>query len=104
MPRCDVAILGAGPYGLATAAHLRQIKGLDVRTFGTPMWFWKDQMPAGMLLRSSWEASNLWDADNKFTLDAYRLASGNHISSPVPLDHFVNYGLWFQERAVPDLD
>jgi lysine/ornithine N-monooxygenase len=101
---CDVVILGAGPYGLAAGSHLRAIKGLDVRVFGDPMWFWKSQMPAGMLLRSSWEASHLSDPNSAFTLDAYRSQSGNHMASPISLEKFVDYGLWFQQRALPDLD
>ena len=36
---CDVVILGAGPYGLAAAAHLGAIKGLESRVFGEPMDF-----------------------------------------------------------------
>ena len=76
MVNLDVVIIGAGPYGLGAGAHLRQIKGLEVRVFGEPMWFWKNQMPAGMLLRSSWEASSLWDPRREFTLDVYQKASG----------------------------
>jgi 2-polyprenyl-6-methoxyphenol hydroxylase-like FAD-dependent oxidoreductase len=56
---CDVAIVGAGPYGLAAASHLRQIKGLSVSIFGEPMRFWRTAMPAGMLLRSAWSARTL---------------------------------------------
>jgi cation diffusion facilitator CzcD-associated flavoprotein CzcO len=100
----DVAILGAGPYGLAAGAHLRQIKGLEVRAFGDPMAFWKNQMPAGMLLRSSWEASTIADPENALTLDVYRSASTNHLSAPVSLERFVEYGLWFQRNSVPGLD
>jgi hypothetical protein len=37
-------------------------------------------------------------------LEAYRAASGNHLSAPVPLDRFVQYGQWYQRQAVPDLD
>src|SRR2546423_995195 len=32
----DVAIIGAGPYGLSVAAHLRG-RGIDHRIFGEPM-------------------------------------------------------------------
>jgi len=66
-----VAILGAGPYGLAAAAHLRRA-GLEPRVFGRPMEFWERQMPTRMLLRSAWEASNIGDPDGRLTLDAYR--------------------------------
>jgi len=36
----EVAILGAGPYGLATAAHLRAVK-IETCVFGEPMEFWE---------------------------------------------------------------
>ena len=35
-PRADAVVIGAGPYGLSTAAHLAAA-GLSVRTFGEPM-------------------------------------------------------------------
>jgi hypothetical protein len=104
MTNCDVTILGAGPYGLAAGAHLQQVRGLDVRIFGEPMWFWKNRMPTGMLLRSSWEASHIADPKSALTLDAYRMVSGNHVSSPVSLERFIDYGLWFQRNAIPNLD
>src|SRR6185369_17203591 len=43
----DIAIIGAGPYGLSLAAHLRD-RGRSFRVFGSPMRFWSDHMPAGM--------------------------------------------------------
>ncbi len=104
MNSCDVAILGAGPYGLAAGAHLRNIKGLDVRVFGEPMDFWKSHMPEGMFLRSPWAASHISDPQASLTMDAFRDASGNHIPKPIPLDRFVEYGLWFQRQAVPEVD
>jgi thioredoxin reductase len=104
MTATDVTILGAGPYGLAAAAHLRRIKGLDVRVFGEPMSFWERNMPVGMILRSNWTATHIADPDHALTLEAYRTASGNHLSAPVSLDRFVQYGQWYQRQAVPDLD
>src|SRR5260370_6746021 len=104
MTRCDVAIIGAGPYGLSAAAHLRAVKGLDVHAFGEPMSFWQRNMPVGMLLRSGWAASHIPYPNQSLTLDAYRAASRNHFSTPVPLDRFVDYGLWYQRQAAPDLD
>ena len=67
---CDVAVVGAGPYGLACAAHLRD--GLDVRLFGEPMSFWTNHMPEGMLLRSPYVASHIADPDRALTLDDYQ--------------------------------
>ena len=101
---CDVAIVGAGPYGLAAASHLRQVKGLCVSIFGEPMRFWRTAMPAGMLLRSAWTASHIADPHSALTLDAYKLISGNHLAAPITLDRFVDYGLWYQRTAVPDVD
>ncbi|PYR23838.1 MAG: hypothetical protein DMF98_17490 [Acidobacteria bacterium] len=93
MPTCDVAIVGAGPYGLSAAAHLRAVKGLEVRVFGEPMSFWERHMPVGMRLRSPWAASHLADP-----------ACGNHLSAPIPLSRFIEYGRWFQHRAVPETE
>ena len=105
MQSLDVVIIGAGPYGLAAAAHLRAVSGLQVRVFGEPMVFWKKHMPAGMFLRSSREASHIADPQGALTLDGYTTASGrNHLPNPIPLDRFVDYGRWFQRQAIPDLD
>ena len=101
---CDVAIVGAGPYGLAAAAHLCAADGLDVRVFGEPMAFWQRQMPVGMLLRSPWEASHISDPRGDLTLDRYEETLGTQIGKPVPLERFVAYGAWFQQHAVPDVD
>jgi hypothetical protein len=104
MMKCDVAVIGAGPYGLSATAHLRTVKGLDVHTFGEPMSFWERNMPTGMLLRSGWAASHIADPNQSLTLDSYRAASGNDFSSPVPLDRFVDYGHWYRSHAVSKLD
>jgi thioredoxin reductase len=104
LPACDVAIVGAGPYGLATAAHLRTDERLDVRVFGEPMSFWSDQMPVGMLLRSPYCACNIADPEKALTLDAYQAANGNGVVPPVPLDRFVDYGRWIQRQVAPDVD
>lgn len=100
----DAIVLGAGPYGLAAGAHLSRIKGFEFRVFGEPMSFWNASMPAGMLLRSSWDASHIADPDGALTLNAYRTVSGNHLSAPVSLERFVQYGLWFQQQALPQLE
>src|ERR1700740_1715157 len=104
MSRCDIAIIGAGPYGLAAAAHLRTVKGLDVHSFGEPMSFWERNMPVGMLLRSGWEASHIADPKQSLKLKAFQAATRQLFSTPVPLDRFVEYGQWYQQRAVPELD
>ena len=96
---CDVAIVGAGPYGLSATAHLRRIEGLNVRVFGEPMDFWKYRMPEGMFLRSPWAGSNLSDPDAQLTLDAFCAQTARRISVPIPLDSFVEYCLWFERES-----
>jgi thioredoxin reductase len=99
----NVAVLGAGPYGLAAAAHL-EAAGLDVCVFGRPMSFWQEHMPAGMLLRSPFMASSISDPDNRRDLAAYHRDRTLPPAAPVPLERFIAYGRWFQERAAPHLD
>ena len=100
---CHVTVIGAGPYGLSSAAYL-QAAGVETRVFGEPMAFWENQMPAGMCLRSNWGASHIADPKQELTLDEYVRQKGNHISKPIPLNRFVEYGRWYQSQAVPDLD
>jgi hypothetical protein len=104
MSTCDVAIIGAGPYGLSAAAHLRTVKGLDARVFGQPMSFWDRQMPRGMLLRSNWTATQIAAPDSCLGIEAFQRASAAKFYMPVPLECFVEYGKWYQGQAVPDLD
>jgi hypothetical protein len=102
MIAAEIAIVGAGPYGLSAAAHLRA-RGADVAIFGQPMSFWKHHMPSRMLLRSPYCASSI-DAPGKMSLDDFQAATGSRVSAPVPLERFVDYGLWFQQQAAPDVD
>jgi thioredoxin reductase len=102
----DVAIIGAGPYGLSLAAHLRAL-GVDFRIFGCPMHTWLTQMPKGMRLKSEGFASSLYDPDSAFTLAHYcRLKAIPYadIGVPVSLDTFISYGLEFQRRFVPEVE
>lgn len=104
MTGCDVVVIGAGPYGLSAAAHLCTIQGLEVRTFGEPMSFWSLSMPAGMFLRSNWTATQIACPRGDLTLEAFQKDAQRSFGMPVPLEQFVEYGLWYQSRAVPDLD
>ena len=106
MKACDVAIIGAGPYGLSIAAHLKAA-GVDFRVFGKPMDMWISHMPKGMHLKSEGFASSLFDPGGSFPLEAYCRQHGlpyRRIGSPVPLDVFSAYGLEFQRRFVPELE
>jgi hypothetical protein len=103
---CEVAIVGAGPYGLSLAAHL-QANEISFRIFGSPMSAWQTRMPAGMYLKSEGCASNLSDPSSSFTLDHFcrdnGLPYGNY-ALPVPLDTFIGYGLAFHSRLVPNVE
>jgi FAD-dependent urate hydroxylase len=102
----DVAIVGAGPYGLSLAAHLRKA-GVSMRHFGQVMSLWRGAMPAGMFLKSQGFASNLSDPDGTHTLAAFCAATGRPYADyglPVPLDTFIAYGQWFTAQLVPDVE
>jgi FAD-dependent urate hydroxylase len=99
----DVAVIGAGPYGLSAGVHVKA-KGMTTCVFGKPMEFWANKMPEGMLLRSPRVASSLSDPDRAFTLEAYEAASKTQPCAPVPLDTFVEYGRWFRHQLGSDLD
>src|SRR5579871_3255959 len=92
MKPCDVAIIGAGPYGLSIAAHLRA-SGVDFRIFGDPMSFWTQHMPTGMKLKSEGFASSLYDPASAFTFVVYckeKSIPYKDIALPVPLKaHFL---------------
>ncbi len=97
-----VAIIGAGPYGLAAAAHLRG-GGATIRMFGPTMSFWSE-MPRGMLLRSPYVASTIGNPTGELSLDAYGTAIGRQITKPVPLADFVEYGRWFAGHFASEHD
>ena len=101
----DVAIIGAGPYGLSIAAHLRQ-HGIRFRIFGIPMQSWRN-MPAGMFLKSEGRASSLSDPNRALTLAHYcatRKMPYRDQAMPISLETFVNYGLTFQQQLVPNVE
>ena len=100
---CEVAVIGAGPYGLSLGAHLNSA-GIETRVFGRPMSFWREHMPKGMKLRSPWAATHIVDPDDLLTLDAYAAVTSLGRPDPLPLADFVRYGEWFQKTALPDLD
>ena len=102
----EVAIVGGGPYGLSIAAHLSAL-GIDFRIFGAPMHAWQAHMPAGMHLKSDGSSSNLSDPNGEFTLKAFCSQSGyehHDTERPVSLECFIQYGLAFQKRFVPQLE
>jgi thioredoxin reductase len=104
--RTDVAIVGAGPYGLSLAAHLESL-GVPYRIFGFPMEFWQTSMPEGMSLKSEGCASSLYEPSESRTLERYCIDRGlpyADLGVPVSLSTFVDYGLDFQRHEVPSLE
>ena len=102
----EVAIIGAGPYGLSLAAHLRDA-GVPFRIFGKPMTTWRNHMPKGMKLKSDGFASNLSAPDRQSTLEAWSAAHGRPYGaqkSPVALEDFVAYAAWFAKTYAPNLE
>ncbi len=99
----DVAVVGAGPYGLSAAAHL-MAQRLKVAIFGKPIFFWRKHMPEGMLLRSYWWATDLSDPYEKYSFQRYFQAKAIYGEDPIPIGTFIDYGLWFQQNAIPTLD
>jgi len=102
-PAVDVVVVGAGPYGLSTAAHLLG-RGLRVAVFGRTLEMWRDHMPKGMLLRSHWWATNLSDPRRDYGFERFFRESKHEKGYPLPIETFIDYGVWFQQRAVPDVD
>lgn len=102
-PRYDAVVVGAGPYGLSAAAHLLG-RGLKVAVFGKILELWRDHMPRGMLLRSHWWATNLSDPRRRCGFARFFGSSDFEKCYPLPRETFVEYALWFQKRAVPNVD
>jgi len=102
----DTVIVGAGPYGLSVAAHLRK-SGISFRIFGRLMDSWLSHMPKGMLLKSDGFASSLSDPNHEFTLRQFCANRGIEYADtglPVALKTFSSYGVAFAERMVPELE
>jgi thioredoxin reductase len=102
----NTVIVGAGPYGLSIAAHLRH-NGLPFRIFGRAMDSWTSHMPKGMMLKSDGFASNISDPNGDFTLGQFCAEKGiayHNKGIPVSLETFAAYGLAFRDRKVPELE
>ena len=103
---CEIAVIGAGPYGLSIAAHL-SARNIRHRIFGKVMETWNTQMPKGMLLKSDGFATSLYDPGRTFTLERYchdRKKAYADVGVPPRLEDFVDYGRAFQRKFVPHLE
>jgi FAD-dependent urate hydroxylase len=99
--RVDVAVIGAGPYGLSVAAHLGPTRA---RTFGQPMETWRTRMPPDMFLRSDWTETSLSAPDNAGTIDRFVAEAGEGREEPIPLQKFLRYSEWFRQKFVGESD
>jgi FAD-dependent urate hydroxylase len=93
----NLLIIGAGPYGLAIAAYARHL-GIDHVVVGTPMEFWKANMPEGMYLRSASD----WPLDpmGVHTIEKFLATQGLTPADVEPLSRqlYLDYTRWFQEQ------
>jgi cation diffusion facilitator CzcD-associated flavoprotein CzcO len=106
MKRMEIAIVGAGPYGLSLATHLRAAR-LPFRIVGRVMETWREQMPQGMLLKSDGFASHLSDPQGIFRLHHYcteKQLPYHATCIPVELSTFAGYGVEFQRQMVPEVE
>ncbi|MGY5056894.1 FAD-dependent oxidoreductase [Streptomyces sp. 900105755] len=104
--RPPVLVIGAGPYGLSVAAHLRAA-GAPVRVFGDVMGSWRHAMATGMYLKSTPDATDLSAPEPGGTLADFRRAHSEPELTeltPIPCDVFVRYGQWFQKRYVGEVE
>jgi FAD-dependent urate hydroxylase len=101
MMKVENAIVGAGPYGLSIAAHLRA-EGVESLVIGQPMASWRNNMPSGMILKSEPFASNLSDPQRRFTLERFFASRGmayRPIGDPLSIADFLKYARWFQQQT-----
>jgi thioredoxin reductase len=98
----EVAIIGAGPYGLSIAAHLRE-SGISIRIFGEPMQFWRE-MPPAMFLKSLGSATDIYTPGDRFPFVDYCKARGLEPEEPCAIADFARYGIEVQQTVVPEVE
>src|SRR4029077_21034141 len=97
-----VAIIGAGPYGLSLAAHLRA-RGVKYRIFGVAMRFWRN-MPVGINLKSLAFATSIPVPKSGYSFPSWCRQHGLEDFEPCTMQSFSAYGLEIQKQFVPDLE
>jgi thioredoxin reductase len=98
----EVAIIGAGPYGLSLAANLRA-RGVSYRIFGDAMRFWRN-MPEGVNLKSLAFATNICVPEGGYSFPLWCRQRGLEDFEPCTMQSFAAYGCEMQKRFVPDLE
>ncbi|HMK97634.1 MAG TPA: FAD-dependent oxidoreductase [Acidimicrobiales bacterium] len=105
MTSTDVAIIGAGPNGIALAAHLGAA-GVDHVVLGRPFGTWREHMPTGMLLKSEPYGSDVAAPRRGYALRDFCLASGIAYVDrvePVALSTFLAYADWYTKKLGPEV-
>jgi thioredoxin reductase len=105
MSTSEVLIVGAGPFGLSIAAHLRG-SGVDYKIAGRPMDTWRTHMPTGMLMKSEPYASEIASPTGGYGVGEYsRLYGLDYVDrvGPLTLEKFLSYADWYTRQLVPDV-
>ena len=105
MQKTDVAIVGAGPNGLALSVHLNKA-GVEHVVFGQPFSLWHDHMPRGMFLKSEPYGSDVAAPVPGYRVGDFCRATGAEYvnrGKPLSLETFLAYADWFTSTLVPDV-
>jgi cation diffusion facilitator CzcD-associated flavoprotein CzcO len=105
MMKVENIIVGAGPYGLSIASHLRE-NNIEALVIGQPMASWRGHMPTGMILKSETFASSLSDPSSRYNFERFFRLRGTAyrpIGDPLSLADFIDYADWFRQQAVPEV-
>jgi FAD-dependent urate hydroxylase len=98
----EVAIVGAGPYGLSIASYLSHLD-VEHRIFGWPMRTWWHMFPT-MGLKSPDFGTNIYTPRPGFSFIEYSRSRERDLTEPIPIALFAEYGTWAQERLVPEVE
>ena len=106
MPSEKTLIIGAGPFGLSIAAHLRH-RGIEHRIVGRSMNTWRTHMPAGMNLRSEPYGSDLAAPGSHYDVETYCRQYGlDYVArlGPLSLERLLEYTDWFADQLVQEIE